>query len=305
MPAAETPVVVAGYDGRDESRDALALARLLVPALGAQLQVVAVLVHAPLEVEGPVYGRLVDDETERLQGEIREQLGEQPARTLVVPAASGAGALHEVAEREHASLIVLGSTHRGALGRVLPGSVGERLLAAGPCAVAVAPRGFAGRAAPALGTLGVAWSEGPESERALAFAVELAERAGSALRLLSVVEPLGHGAPASPAAVGAWSGLESTFRGAEEEEAGERERQLSGIAARLSPRLEASFEVLRGFPAQRLIESSAGLDLLVLGSRGYGPLRRVLLGSVSSPVLRESECPVIVVPRAPSADDGG
>ena len=39
-------------------------------------------------------------------------------------------------------------------------------------------------------------------------------------------------------------------------------------------------------------------DLLVLGSRGYGPRRAVLLGGVSGRVVRRAACPVIVVPRA-------
>jgi universal stress protein family protein len=43
----------------------------------------------------------------------------------------------------------------------------------------------------------------------------------------------------------------------------------------------------------------------VLGSRGFGPLRRIVLGSVSTKVLRSAACPVLVVPRhsAESLDD--
>ena len=50
-------------------------------------------------------------------------------------------------------------------------------------------------------------------------------------------------------------------------------------------------------PGEALTALSAELDLLVCGSRGYGPLRSVLLGSVSHAVVREASCPVIVVPR--------
>lgn len=39
------------------------------------------------------------------------------------------------------------------------------------------------------------------------------------------------------------------------------------------------------------------VDLLVLGSRGYGPLTRVLLGSVSRRAAQDAPCPVLVVPR--------
>ena len=55
-------------------------------------------------------------------------------------------------------------------------------------------------------------------------------------------------------------------------------------------------EILEGDPVQRLAESSSGLALLVLGSRGYGPVRSVLLGSVSAGVARTAACPVLVVP---------
>ena len=50
-------------------------------------------------------------------------------------------------------------------------------------------------------------------------------------------------------------------------------------------------------PADVLIERSHEVDLLVIGSRGYGPLRSVLLGGVSGRVIRDAACPVIVVPR--------
>jgi nucleotide-binding universal stress UspA family protein len=50
-------------------------------------------------------------------------------------------------------------------------------------------------------------------------------------------------------------------------------------------------------PAQTLVRVSEHLDLLVCGSRGYGPLRAVLLGGVSRRVAVEAHCPVIVLPR--------
>jgi Universal stress protein family len=40
------------------------------------------------------------------------------------------------------------------------------------------------------------------------------------------------------------------------------------------------------------------VDMLICGSRGYGPIRRVLLGGVSSPLIRQAQLPVTVVPRA-------
>jgi nucleotide-binding universal stress UspA family protein len=52
-----------------------------------------------------------------------------------------------------------------------------------------------------------------------------------------------------------------------------------------------------GTPAGELANARVELDLLVVGSRGYGPARRVLLGGVSHAVVTQAPCPVIVVPR--------
>jgi nucleotide-binding universal stress UspA family protein len=55
--------------------------------------------------------------------------------------------------------------------------------------------------------------------------------------------------------------------------------------------------VVDGDPADVLTEQAAELGMLVVGSRGYGPLRRVLLGSVSDALLERTACPVMIVPR--------
>lgn len=56
-------------------------------------------------------------------------------------------------------------------------------------------------------------------------------------------------------------------------------------------------EALTGKPAQALAERAANLDLLVVGSRGWGPVRRLLLGSTSERVVRDAPSSVLVVPR--------
>ena len=52
-----------------------------------------------------------------------------------IPSDSAARALSEVAEAEHADLIVVGSSRRSKLGRLLPGTTAERLLRDAPCPV--------------------------------------------------------------------------------------------------------------------------------------------------------------------------
>ena len=96
-----------------------------------------------------------------------------------------AQALHEAAEAENAALLVVGSTRRGAVGRVLPGSTAERLLHGAPCPVAVVPRRWTRDGAPE--TIGVAFVDTPEGREALRSAHALARRAGAKLRVLTVV----------------------------------------------------------------------------------------------------------------------
>jgi len=55
--------------------------------------------------------------------------------------------------------------------------------------------------------------------------------------------------------------------------------------------------MLEGRPVSLLQEQSSDLDLLVTGSRGYGPSRAALLGSVSRSLVRNASCPVVVMPR--------
>jgi nucleotide-binding universal stress UspA family protein len=74
--------------------------------------------------------------------------------------------------------------------------------------------------------------------------------------------------------------------------------QLNDAVAELPEELRALPVLDRGDPVRKLLEEAElGVDLMVLGSRGFGPVMRLLIGSVSSRVIRECPCPVMVVPR--------
>jgi nucleotide-binding universal stress UspA family protein len=79
-----------------------------------------------------------------------------------IAASSARRALHELAEREHVDLIVVGSTGRSRLGRTLPGTTADRLLHGAGCPVAVAPRGYAHKQSPALQRIGAAFCADPD-----------------------------------------------------------------------------------------------------------------------------------------------
>lgn len=204
-----------------------------------------------------------------------------------------ARALHAAAEAQDAGLIVVGSTRRGAAGRILPGSTADRLLHGAPCPVAVVPHEWAARGE--LQTIGVAHVDTEEGREALRGAHALARGAGAALRAISVMK------------VSPWWYVEtepgtpvSTPKPMEQVEGEHRvlvEAALRRDVAELGSGVETEADVLIGDPADVLIALSANLDLLVMGSRGYGPLKAVLLGGVSRRVAAEAHCPVIVLPR--------
>ena len=205
-----------------------------------------------------------------------------------------AAALQDLAETRSTEVIVVGSCHRGGLGRALVGSVGERLLHGAPCAVAVAARGFQDRVS-SLTALGVAFDGRRESEAALQLAARVARSNGAPLRLISALEPLQwmH-ASLSPGYSISWL---------DESRKAMHALQAETIA-RISDGLVIDGVVREGAAADVLTEESErDLDLLVLGSRGYGPLGRILLGGVSHHVARNAGCSVLIAPR-PDARTG-
>jgi nucleotide-binding universal stress UspA family protein len=144
---------------------------------------------------------------------------------------------------------------------VLGGDVAAGTVHGAPCPVAVAPTGFAEREQ-ALRTVGVGFDGSPESREALRLASRIARVAGAQLRVGSVA------CPALP------------------------EHHAAAIAE------GGILEHVAGRPAAALARYSRDLDLLVVGSRAHGPVRRLLLGSTSTRLVREAHCPLLVVPRA-------
>lgn len=292
-----TDTVVVGVDGSEESADALALALSLAGLLQAPLSPVFVHPYAPFAGTLPEsrYEELVSELADSVHAQMRAlDMPSADRRLRIVTDRSASAGLQRTAEREHAVMIVVGGSHRSRLGRVLPGGTAERLLAGAPCPVAIAPRGYASDRQPPI-FVGSAFDGSAESHAALAWATGLARSADLRLRLLSVHEQL------LPAAVPAAAGLplasvNDTLRD-------ELWRQLTEAEAVARQHVaEVTGALLEGGPAHALADASLHLDLLVLGSRGYGPLGAVLLGSVSNALVRTASCPIVVVPRSDASE---
>ena len=244
----------------------------------------------------PLYPRIVAGAVPDERGEDAVALAEVLATTaggelerVHIEKRSPAKKLFAMAEEGRADLIVLGSTHRAGAGRVTPGSVAEHLLNGARCRLAIAPRGYAAaRAAGAvreeLRVIGVGFDGTLESQTAVDEAAELGRRAGATLRIVAVDPPM-------PSELGP----AATIAAAEGARLQERLHEACG---ELPTELRAQPVYKRGEPVQTLIaQAERGMDLLVLGSHGFGPVLRLLLGSVAGKVIRAAPCPVLVMPR--------
>jgi nucleotide-binding universal stress UspA family protein len=137
--------------------------------------------------------------------------------------------------------------------------------------------------------LGVGYDRSPESERALATARELAARYGAAIGALSVVSlqsiPVGGGTiPGNY-----WPEVVREISHDEEQ----RMNGLDGVHG----------QAIYGLPGEELARFGDDLDLLIVGSRSYGPLGRLLYGSTSSHLVRYAHCPLLILPRAAGVDE--
>jgi nucleotide-binding universal stress UspA family protein len=242
----------------------------------------------------PTYPQVVVGYVDTPRGEDARVLADQiverdggELKVIRVEKGSPADALQALAERGEADLIVLGSTHHAHLGSVAPGSVAEHLLHGAKCRLMIAPKGYADadHAQDRLRVAAVGFNGMAESYAALDEAARLVSKRGGSLRVIAVATPV----PGMGAAVAAQAGAEA---------GPDFQTQLDEAVSELPVELRALPVFERGDPVEKLLEAAEmGVDLLVLGSRGFGPVMRLLIGSVSSRVIREAPCPVLVVPR--------
>jgi nucleotide-binding universal stress UspA family protein len=284
--------ILIGVDGSDRSDDAIAFGRAL--ALAADAPVILATAH-PSEPKSRL-GAHADhtqlrDEAEGLLARASLAVADvADVELLRLADESAARALQSAAEHADAGVIVVGSSHVGRLGRVLPGSTAERLLHGAPCPVAVVPLGFEAHGLPPSPMIGCAYEPSEDGAAALGAAEELTLALSGSLRVMHVVEPPSYLYDSGEVPLN-MPEIDARVRA-------DAERALAERVERLSFRLhdvEGALHV--GKAADVLIGLSETVDAMVVGSRGYGPLKAVLLGGVSGQVIRSAACPVIVVPR--------
>lgn len=283
------PKLVVGYDGSDRSAEALALGEAFAGALGLELLVVTAVPAAGYMFTEEEFERALEAQREALAESAGAQLVGEDVEFAVITGSSPAAALHDYAEEIEPAAIVIGSAQHGALGRILLGSVGSALLTGAPCPILVAPHGYAAPGPGPFRRLGVGVDGSEESDAAMAVAGALAKRLGAELLAIAVAEPPNFGHLTLPALYES-----AAYREAIAEA---MERVLERALAEAPEGVRASSRLAHGDAGLGLAEAAADVDLLVVGSRRYGPLRRALLGGVTHRLMHHCPSPLLVLPR--------
>ena len=140
------------------------------------------------------------------------------------------------------------------------------------------------------------------SDRALAYAREIADGFGATLHLLHVIE--------DPFAAAGYMGWYTPNPGEYLERAERRAKtELDGLLIDDQKQKYSAVLVTRiGTPAQEILDYVTGhgaIDLIVMATSGHGRVARLMLGSVADKVVRQSPCPVLTVHPHDRAESAG
>ncbi len=281
----EVDHVLAATDGSEHGMSAVVTSACCARRSGASLDVVAIAesVLAPVGVDVALYE---DTFAEQLRAQVEAQMAQAEASEapLHLHVGLAAPAITQVAEDVNADLIVVGAHPRPAVARFLVGSTAERVirLARRPVLVATEQRREPFR------RVLVAVDLSGQSHRVLEAAVATAIACGSELRALYVQDRL------TPML------LEAALFD-EKETRHHARSQLKKTLAKVSvpSELMVSQEVREGHAGQEILHVAEDwdADLIVMGAHGFGFFNRLLLGSISTYVLRHGHRATLVVPR--------
>lgn len=266
--------VVVAYDGSTPARTALDLAC----DLAADRHLPVHLVCA-VDADDPVGAEAF---TETARGALAAAAALAASRGVAATTAAPLGApssavLRQVGRRD---LLVTGTHGHRPVARVFLGSTSSALVSHAHGPVLVARRATAGPGAPVV--VGVDGS--PSSTDAVALAANEAQERGVDLRAVLALPPVVDAA-----------GMVDVPDEAQLEDARALVAEAVAGLAEDHPDLTVTTTVVVSHPVDALLGASQEASLLVVGSRGHGALRRMLLGSVSREVSQRAACPVLVV----------
>jgi nucleotide-binding universal stress UspA family protein len=290
--------IAAAVDPYPEGQDAAALAAALTaalsPATGAELMLLSVEPDLPLIIPG-LDRRRIREETTAMLASTRAVWAPE-ARTGIESDLSVPRGLERMVRAQHRDLLVLGSSRHAPEGDVAIARRTRQLMHELECSLAIAPRGLSRRAPVRLQRIGVGFDGGSQSRLALSLAAGIATVSDARLIVRGVVDD-------RVPALGwpnVWMGaIKESWQEVMNTEV-ETMRELIGSAAGALG-VEVEMDLRRGRPATSLRELSDSVDLLIIGSRRWGLLARLLLGGTGEALVHGAHCPLLIVPRSLAA----
>ncbi|MGI5202448.1 universal stress protein [Spirillospora sp. CA-108201] len=276
--------VVVGYDGSTGGVRALEWAADEARTRGLPLTVLHVW---DVYVGGPIAMPVVDLRAvaeESLDNGVEHVRKAAPGLSVRGVLARGQAAARLIEAGRGADMIVLGPRGLGGFVGLVLGSVGAQVAAHAPCPVVIVRGEQVPPPEQAHGHVVVGVDGSPASREALA---------------LAFAEAGAHGWDVH--AVVAWEAVPEKDVPPLVDEAGMRDAAAARLARlmiparELHPDVKVEFDVVTGPPREVLMSAAQEARLLVVGSRGLGGFRGLLLGSVSHALVHHAPCPVAVV----------
>lgn len=290
--------VIVPLDGSNASEMAVPHGARLARTLGAPILLVHI-IDTTHVYDTRALSMLPDrDEMRRYLGDVAVREGIEMEVELDVRFGSPTYELQQVAEDHPEGIIVMSTHGRGGLGRLVLGSVADHLVRHGTVPVVLLRAGTTVAPADRFTNLLVALDGSGLAERTLPVASILARRSGATLHLLRVVEPLATAPAAEYPPDVMWLDPDQTTRIMDDLESEARD-YIRRIAASLHEiGIDAWASVTVGRPAYEIIRMQADTeaDLILMASHGYGGIRRWLMGSVTTSVVRQTTTPLLVIP---------
>lgn len=302
-----TPKIVVGVDGSDHSRAALEWAAAEAVRRGTVLRIVHSL-GMPLVVSaygGPTRFQPTDEisgqATSVLTEARKHATDQQPGLETETVTAMEEAPLALIRQSHPHDLIVIGTRGLGSIAALFVGSVSTRVAAQAPCPVVVVPHDGNGHpATTSLDRLVVGVDGSYNARRALGLAVDMAAENDGELVVVNSWEVPYPYDPVAMTAAG-FQPQESVFEKQSEELVSEL------IADVLEDRDDVNIEVsavrTQSNPVDAILRAAEDADAIVVGSRGRGTVRGLILGSVSQGILHRSRVPVVVLPKHGDEED--
>jgi nucleotide-binding universal stress UspA family protein len=283
--------MVVGVDGSEHARKALRWAQQEAQIHGHELTaLLAWGLFDQLHVRGepsfdPDYGPA--DARTALAAVIEDAIGAEGTAGVRQVAVCDLPARALLDAASDADLLVVGPRGRSGLRELLLGSVSQACLQHSPCPVAVVRKGDTARPAPGAGQRIVAGIDGSDaSARALRWALDEARARGATVEAVHTWH-VPYSLSFATAAVD-FPAFEDAARHLLD--------RLVDAAEAEKPRVSVERVLVSASAADALLGAAENADLVVVGSRGVGGFRGLLLGSVSHQMAHHAPCPVVVVP---------